>query len=129
MLTNPTLDEWARQCHGKLIGENIDINIAGISTDTRSLNEGDVYVALVGEFFDGHHYINTAINKGASAVIVEKESSDCSVPQLVCSDTKKALGYLAGLVRSRFQGQVLALTGSVGKTSTRAMLQKTLSLQ
>ncbi|MDX1340735.1 MAG: UDP-N-acetylmuramoyl-tripeptide--D-alanyl-D-alanine ligase [Reinekea sp.] len=127
MWTNPLLSEWAAKCQGVVVGD--DIEVSDISTDTRTLAEGDAYVALVGEFFDGHHYINTAINKGASVLIVEHEQENCSLPQLVVTDTKKALGYLAMLLRDRFQGQVVALTGSAGKTSTRAMLQHIFSLQ
>jgi len=127
MWTNPTLSNWADACDGKLQGN--DCVVTEISTDTRTIKEGDVYVAVKGPFFDGHNYINTAIRKGASAIVVEELSADESISQLLVSDSKKSLGFLAGLIRNRFKGQVIALTGSVGKTSTRAMLQNILSLQ
>lgn len=127
MWTDPLLSEWALACDGQLIGE--DAKVTAISTDTRTIAEGDIYVAIVGEFFNGHFYINTAINKNASAIVVEKQHPDCTVPQLIVKDSKQALGVLAGILRGRFEGQVVALTGSVGKTSTRAMLQNIFALQ
>lgn len=127
MWSNPTLSQWAGVTGGQVVGN--DLNVTEISTDTRTLKEGDVYVALKGEYFDGHHYLSTAIGKGASAVVVQQKSENCSVPQLVMPDTRKGLGYLAGLLRDRFEGQVVALTGSVGKTSTRAMLKHIFALQ
>lgn len=121
MWSNPTLSQWAAACQGTLIGD--DQVIAEVSTDSRTVNAGDVYVALVGELFDGHSYVPTAIHKQASAIVVQQAVTECPVPQVVVSDTRKALGYLAGLLRTAFDGQVVAITGSAGKTSTRSMLQ------
>ena len=127
MWTDPTLSDWANAGSGQLHGDSIVIG--GVSTDTRNISQGDVYVALHGEFFDGHNYIATAIHKGAVAVVVNHYHDNLDVPQLVVEDTKKALGQLAGILRNRFEGQVVALTGSAGKTSTRAMLEKIFSFQ
>lgn len=121
MWSNPTLSQWAAACQGTLIGD--DQVITDVSTDSRTVNAGDVYVALVGELFDGHSYVPTAIHKQASAIVVQQAVTECPVPQVVVSDTRKALGYLAGLLRTAFEGQVVAITGSAGKTSTRSMLQ------
>ncbi|WP_320821870.1 UDP-N-acetylmuramoyl-tripeptide--D-alanyl-D-alanine ligase [Reinekea sp.] len=127
MWTNPTLSDWALLCTGRLLGD--DAVISDISTDSRSLKEGDVYVALIGPFFDGHNYISTAVHKGARAIVVQHLIAELEIPQLVVADTKRALGFLASLLRDRFSGQVIALTGSAGKTSTRAMLENILALQ
>lgn len=127
MWSDPTLTQWAEAAGGRVIGD--DCVVTDISTDTRTLSTGNIYVALQGDYFNGHHYLSTAIHKGASAIVVQSEMQDCPVPQLILKDTSKGLGYLAGLLRARFDGQVVALTGSVGKTSTRAMLQKIFSLQ
>lgn len=127
MWSDPLLSQWGSATQGRLIGS--DCVVRNVSTDTRSIEEGDVYVAIVGEFFDGHNYVQTAIHKGAVAVVVESEIPECPISQLVVSDSKKALGYLAGILRSHFEGQVVALTGSVGKTSTRAMLKNIFDLQ
>lgn len=127
MWTDPLLSEWAAKSQGTLIGG--DVVVTNVSTDTRSLLEGDIYVALKGEYFDGHNYINTAVHKGAAALVVEKELPDLEIPQLILEDTRKGLGQLAGILRDRFEGQVVALTGSAGKTSTRSMLQHIFALQ
>ncbi|MDO7641634.1 MAG: UDP-N-acetylmuramoyl-tripeptide--D-alanyl-D-alanine ligase [Reinekea forsetii] len=127
MLTNLKLSDWALACTGQLIG--VDAVIDDISTDTRSINKGDIYVALVGPLYDGHHYLSAAIEKGACAVVVQQLIADLAIPQLVVSDTKRALGCLASALRDRFTGPVIALTGSAGKTSTRAMLEHILALQ
>ena len=127
MWTDPTLSEWALLCAGRLLGD--DAVVSEISTDSRSLNEGDIYVALTGPFFDGHNYVSTALHKGARAIVVQHPIADLAITQLVVADTKRALGVLAGLLRDRFSGQVIALTGSAGKTSTRAMLANILRLQ
>ncbi|MDX1269006.1 MAG: Mur ligase domain-containing protein, partial [Oceanisphaera sp.] len=121
MWSNPTLSQWASACQGQLIGE--DRVIGEVSTDSRTVEPGDVYVALVGDLFDGHSYVTTAIVKQAAAIVVHNPVADCPVPQLVVDDTRQALGYLAGLLRNAFEGQVVAITGSAGKTSTRSMLQ------
>jgi UDP-N-acetylmuramoyl-tripeptide--D-alanyl-D-alanine ligase len=127
MWTDPLLSEWAVKSQGVLIGK--DIPVTEVSTDTRTLKTGDIYVALKGDYFDGHNYINTAIHKGAAAIVVESEVPGLDIPQLILSDSRKGLGQLAGILRDRFEGQVVALTGSVGKTSTRSMLQNIFALQ
>lgn len=127
MWTEPTLIEWAEKCGGQLIG--FDRVIGEVSTDSRTLKSGDVYLAIKGGLFDGHNYIDAAIERGASALVVEREIEGVEISQLVVEDSRKALGYLAAILRDRFQGQVVALTGSAGKTSTRAMLECIFSLQ
>lgn len=126
MWSDPTLADWAKACSGILVGDDCVIDV--VSTDTRNLNQGDVYVALKGEYFDGHNYVATAVAKGAKAIVVQEKMA-IDLPQLVVPDTKTALGWLAGILRQRFKGQVIALTGSVGKTSTRAMLKHILAKQ
>lgn len=121
MWTDPLLSQWARAADGQFFGD--DYVVANLSTDSRTVEKGDCYVALKGDLFDGHNYIPTAIQKGAGALVVSRLQDDCDLPQLLVPDTRKALGYLAGLLRNAFDGQVVALTGSAGKTSTRAMLQ------
>ncbi|TCS41720.1 UDP-N-acetylmuramoyl-tripeptide--D-alanyl-D-alanine ligase [Reinekea marinisedimentorum] len=121
MWTEPTLIEWAEKCGGQLIG--FDHVIGDVSTDSRTLKSGDVYLAIKGGLFDGHNYVEAAIKGGASALVVEHEIEGVEISQLVVEDSRKALGYLAAILRDRFEGQVVALTGSAGKTSTRAMLE------
>lgn len=93
-----------------------------ISTDTRSLQAGDVFLALSGDNFDGHDYVKQAANAGAVAVIVERPSP-INIAQLVVDDTRKALGLLAAHRRMAHPDvTVIAITGSSGKTTCKEML-------
>lgn len=126
MWTEPRLSQWAAAAQGQLLGD--DWLVTDVSTDSRTLVAGEIYVALKGAQFDGHAYIKAALEQGAAALVVDQQQP-LSVPQLIVPDTRLALGQLAGLLRQAFSGQVIALTGSVGKTSTRAMLQCILAQQ
>jgi UDP-N-acetylmuramoyl-tripeptide--D-alanyl-D-alanine ligase len=97
-----------------------------LSTDTRSLQPGDLFVALVGPNFDGHEFIAQAQSQGACAALVSTEI-DTDLPQLVVPDTRVALGQLAQVKRQSLDGQVIAITGSSGKTTVKEMLKKVLS--
>ncbi len=96
-----------------------------LSTDTRNLMAGDLFVALVGPNFDGHEFIAQAQDKGACAALVSTEI-DIDLPLLVVPDTRIALGQLAKLKRQSLNGQFVAVTGSSGKTTVKEMLQKVL---
>ena len=93
--------------------------VTGISTDTRTINKGDLYIALRGERFDGHDYIDKAFENGAAAVLCERE---CDYPCVVVKDTGKALLDLAAYYRMLFNTAVVGITGSVGKTTTKEMI-------
>lgn len=95
--------------------------IKNISIDTRTLIAGDIYVAIIGEFNDGHDYVAIAKEKGAIAVIVSR-SLECDIPQILVPDTTLALGKIAAYWRKKFSIPIVAITGSVGKTTTRNML-------
>lgn len=100
-----------------------DINTARISTDTRTIGEGDIFLALSGDNFDGHNYAQMAVEKGAVAVIVEREISGLNAPQLLVSDSRLALGALAGFRRRQHKEvKIIAITGSSGKTTVKEML-------
>ena len=96
-----------------------------LSTDTRSLAAGDLFVALVGPNFDGHEFIAQAQNQGACAALVSTEI-DTDLPLIVVPDTRIALGQLAAIKRQSLNGQFVAVTGSSGKTTVKEMLQKVL---
>lgn len=99
-----------------------DITTTHITTDTRKINLGDVFVALKGDNFDGHDFIDVAIQKGAAAVIVSCQI-DADIPQLLVDDTRLALGKLGQYRRDMHPDlTVVALTGSSGKTTTKEML-------
>ncbi len=99
---------------------------SGVSIDTRTIQPGDLFVALVGEGRDGHEFAADALAKGAAGAMVHR-----AVPGadrlLTVDDTLAALARLGGFARVRFPGQVVAITGSVGKTTTKEMLRTILS--
>lgn len=97
------------------------IFFTGISTDTRQIQAGQLFIAIKGPNFDGHEFLATALERGAVAALVEQPQS-VPIVQLQVTDTVKALGQLAAAWRSRWQRPVLALTGSNGKTTVKEML-------
>ncbi|MCP4697806.1 MAG: UDP-N-acetylmuramoyl-tripeptide--D-alanyl-D-alanine ligase [Gammaproteobacteria bacterium] len=105
-----------------------DTAFKGCGIDTRDLSEGALYAALRGERFDGHDFISQAEEKGAAALLVEHPVAS-SLPVLQVADTRKALGCLAGLWRSRFKLPVTAITGSNGKTTVKEMLSSIFAQQ
>lgn len=113
-----------------LVDADLETLVAGIVTDTRSLKPGEVFVALRGEKFDGHEYVGTAIEQGAVATIVDKHASTqlpSDVPRLQVEDTLLAYQTLARWWRDQFNIPVIAVTGSVGKTTTKELISAVLS--
>lgn len=98
-----------------------DVTFKGISTDTRTLREGNLFIALQGPNFDGHDYIEQARERGAVAVAVSRVETQ-HMPLLEVNDTRLALGELAAHWRSQFSIPLVAVTGSNGKTSVKEML-------
>lgn len=98
-----------------------DCTFSAVSTDSRTLAEGELFVALQGENFDGHDFIEHAALK-ACGLVVTVPDKRLQLPQWVVADTTVALGQLARLNRNRFEGLTLALTGSAGKTTVKEML-------
>lgn len=90
----------------------------GVSTDSRSLEPGNLFVALSGPRFDGREFLEDAIARGASAAIIERDAPD-DFPCLVVDDARRALGQLGHAWRMRFGAPVIALTGSNGKTTVK----------
>jgi len=98
-----------------------DVTFSGVSTDTRTLQSGDLFVALQGPNFDANTLLAQARDKGAVAAVVGRAVDD-ALPQLQVADTRLALGQLAADWRRQFQGKVVAVTGSNGKTTVKEML-------
>ncbi|MDN3609166.1 UDP-N-acetylmuramoyl-tripeptide--D-alanyl-D-alanine ligase [Vibrio ostreicida] len=98
-----------------------DIAITSVSTDTRNIESGALFVALVGQQFDAHHFTRQAVEQGAGALLVSQPVDD-SVPQLLVDDTKLALGKLGQFVHRLCQTPTVAITGSCGKTTVKEMV-------
>ncbi|HUH38658.1 MAG TPA: UDP-N-acetylmuramoyl-tripeptide--D-alanyl-D-alanine ligase, partial [Spongiibacteraceae bacterium] len=98
-----------------------DLTVRRVCTDSRSVAPGDLYVALVGERFDGNQFIAQAAAAGACAAVVSRPG-DARLPQLQVTDTRRALGEIARLNRRAFRGPLIAVTGSAGKTTVKNML-------
>ncbi|MBQ0718709.1 MAG: UDP-N-acetylmuramoyl-tripeptide--D-alanyl-D-alanine ligase [Gammaproteobacteria bacterium] len=98
-----------------------DCHFARVCTDTRSLASGDLFVALRGENFDAHQFLESAALK-ACGMVVEKPNKCLAIPQWVVPNTLQALGQLAALARKPFTGPLIAITGSGGKTTVKDML-------
>jgi len=97
------------------------IGFSSVSTDSRTLSPGALFVALSGERFDGHDYAARARDNGAAAALVERRV-DVEVPQLIVADSKRAFGLAAAHWRSRFLLPVIAVAGSNGKTTVTQMV-------
>lgn len=123
-----TLKDVAQATQGKIINGSDDDVMSSLSTDTRHLKKNDWYLALCGSNFDGHDFINEALEKGAAGVVVSKkiDLSSLKVAVLQVEDTLKALGDIAHFWRKRFDIPVVAITGSNGKTTTKEMLAQCL---
>jgi UDP-N-acetylmuramoyl-tripeptide--D-alanyl-D-alanine ligase len=106
-----------------------DVEFSGCSTDTRSLTKGSLFIALRGENFDGHDFVEQAIHGGAAAALVEREISDKAVPIIIVEDSRGAMGKLASAWRNRFSLPLIAVTGSNGKSTVKEMLASILSQQ
>jgi len=124
MMRPLALSELQLPLEGKLHGADCDI--LGVSTDSRNLRDGDLFVALRGEHFDGQKYISQAHSAGATAAIV-REMVASSLPQLQVADTQRALGLLGAYNRQQYKGPLIGITGSSGKTTVKNMVHAVLS--
>ena len=118
------LTELQQRIGGELNGG--DAGFAGVSIDTRTLQAGELFVAINGANFNGHRFVSAAADLGAVGLIVS-EPVDCTLPGLLVADTREALGQIGAINREAFSGQVLAVTGSAGKTTVKEMSAAILS--
>ena len=103
--------------------------VAGISTDSRTIGKGEIFVALAGEKFDGHGHVEDAIKKGALAAVVHQPvSGEAARMAVTVPNTLTALGDLAHALRKRLNLKVIGLTGSNGKTTTKEMISAIMAL-
>ena len=102
---------------GEPLGVDLDVEVKGISTDTRTMLPGEVFFALKGEHYDGHEFVKEAIAKGAVFCVVERKIT--GEKEVVVEDTLKSLGDLAHYYREKKDPRVIGITGTVGKTTTK----------
>ncbi len=130
-----TLEEILKATGGSLLyGESSSYKFSDISTDSRKIGENSVFIALMGERFDGHDFLEDALKRGARCLIVDKNielsklqaSVSHSFSVVKVENTLKALGEIGRYRRSLFKGPVIGVTGSNGKTSTKEMISKVL---
>jgi UDP-N-acetylmuramoyl-tripeptide--D-alanyl-D-alanine ligase len=118
---NWLLSHIAEAVNGRLVGADLSIN--GVSTDTRAIGEGQLFIALAGERFDAHDFLDQAVAAGAAALMVADAGKlPAGIPAVVVDDTRLALGRLAAAWRAQFTLPVIAVTGSNGKTTTKEMI-------
>lgn len=113
------LSDICRAVHGELKGN--DINVGGVGIDTRTLRTGDLYIAIAGQQFDGHDFVDKAEQAGACALLVSRPVSS-TLPQIRVKDTRLALAELAGYWRRLLPVKVAGVTGSNGKTTVKEMI-------
>lgn len=106
----------------------MDVAFTGVSTDTRAIKGAEVFVALSGEKFDAHDFLQQAKDAGAVAAIVS-HWVNVDLPQILVPDTRLALGQWAGFMRDQYDPEVVAVTGSCGKTSVKEMIAAILARQ
>lgn len=126
------VNDIINKCNGKLLCGDIKLPLNNFSKDTRTINKGDVYIGIKGESFDGNNFYKDAFDKGASVCILDNISEE--IPKeyknktiVKVDDTIKCIGILAKYKRSLYNIPVIAVTGSVGKTSTKEMIANVLS--
>jgi UDP-N-acetylmuramoyl-tripeptide--D-alanyl-D-alanine ligase len=113
-----TLKQITPIIHGTQKGQ--DVKFTGVSTDSRTINPGELFVALIGENFNGHDFIQAAADRGAIAALVSQPTD--ILPSIEVKDTLTALGQVAAWHRSHFDIPVIGLTGSCGKTTVKTMI-------
>ncbi len=118
------LKDLALLSNGSLRGDSLEVS--EFSIDTRSIKKGEVYIAIEGQNFDGHDFIEDAEKKGAKAIIVSREVSS-SLPLIVVNNTLDFMEVIAVHNRSSFSGNVIGITGTNGKTTSKQILSSLLS--
>ena len=124
-MINMRLSTACAALNGKLIGE--DRLFTGCSYDSRTLQPGELFIALRGAARDGHDFISAACAKGAGAALVDRDEA-FPLPVIKVDDTRKRSGLLAGHWRAGFNIPVIAVTGSNGKTTVKEMINTILAV-
>ena len=123
-----TVKEIVEACGGRLLCGNENTVVTSVSTDSRRISAGALFVPLKGERTDAHMYIDAVFAAGAAATFTQNDTKKLDVhPWIAVPDTGAALQQAAAAYRSRFHIPVVGITGSVGKTTTKEMVALALS--
>jgi UDP-N-acetylmuramoyl-tripeptide--D-alanyl-D-alanine ligase len=120
-----TLAAVAREVEGRLVGK--DEEFGAVTTDTRALGEGSLFVAIPGDRFDGNDFVEEAFAKGAAGALVSRLAAS-QLPQIEVRDSRRALGAMGRAWRASFSIPVVAVTGSSGKTTVKELIAAILSV-
>jgi UDP-N-acetylmuramoyl-tripeptide--D-alanyl-D-alanine ligase len=122
-----TLEEIAKAANGEILNFKENTLIKGISIDSRKIKEGCLFICLEGNRADGHSYIRDAVKLGAKAVLTQKDVDVCDIPVIKTPSTLRGLQGIASYYRQKYDIPVVAVTGSVGKTTTKEFVYSILS--
>jgi UDP-N-acetylmuramoyl-tripeptide--D-alanyl-D-alanine ligase len=126
---NLSAREVAAFTDGYIITGDPETNFPGVSTDSRNIREGELFIALRGEHFDGHSFIPEVLARGAAGIVVMEDTPRQPTIIISVEDTLQALGDIALGVRNRFDTAIVGVTGSTGKTTVKEFCASILSLQ
>ena len=124
-----TINEIIEATKGTLVQGPAKAQVRSVCIDSRVIKKGDLFIAVKGEVFDGHDFIDAVTAQGVRVMVVHKpiEVKDPKISVIRVKDTIRALGDIARFHRLRFKIPVIALTGSAGKTTTKEMIAAVLS--
>ena len=123
MKINDILKASGGERFGKI---NLDEKYNEIKINSKDVLSGDIFICIKGDKFDGHDFIDEAIENGAILVITSKKI-DYNIPYILTDDTIKTMGLIASYTIDKYKPKVIAITGSIGKTTMRNLLYNTLS--
>ena len=116
------INELLTSTKGKLINNiNLEEKYNKIKINSKEVQKDDIFIAIIGENHDGHEYIDEAIKNGAKLIITQKQINT-NIPHIIVKDTKKTLGDIAKYMVNKYKPKTIAITGSVGKTTTKNIL-------
>jgi len=111
-----------KEVRGNIVNCSGELSVNGISTDSRTIKEGDLFIPIIGENYDGHDFIKNAIKSGAVAVLSDRYLDNSMIPYIKVKNTEIALINIARYYRKKFDIPAIAITGSSGKTTTKEMV-------
>lgn len=125
-----TTEEIIKATSGTLLCGEGKGEIKGISTNSREIGEGELFIPLTGDKFDGHEFIRAAFDLGASATLCQRDVEPCLGKTIIkVADTRKALGDIARFYKAKYNVPTIAVTGSVGKTTTKDMIASVIGMK